>query len=116
MPQFALLLPQRADRYTSLTEDEFMPIMKDYIGWVEDAEAKGIFIGGHKLKEEGVTVRAPAGSVEVQDLLSTEVAEILGGLMIVEAPSMDAVIELAKSHPHLVHNDVIEIRPLDEDA
>ena len=116
MPQFAFLLPNHPDRYRDMSEDEFLPIMKDYISWVDEATKAGIFVGGHRLEETGCFVSKSDDGIAVHDVVATELAEVLGGLMIVEARDLDHAIDLARSHPHLVHNERIEIRPIDPEA
>jgi hypothetical protein len=114
MSKFALLLHHVPDRYTSLNEDDFMAVMKDYIAWVEQATADGIYLGGYKLAgRPGKTVTANGRVVEVHEGPFAELAEILGGVMFVEVADLDAAIELAKHHPHLVHNSKIEIRQIE---
>ena len=114
MAKFALLLHHAPDRYSHMSEDDFMIVMKDYIGWVEKASADGIYAGGHKLSNTvGKEVTSGTDGIEVHDSPFAELTEILGGLMIVEAASIDDAIELAKDHPHLVHNSRIEIRQIE---
>ncbi|MEL6364036.1 MAG: YciI family protein [Pseudomonadota bacterium] len=112
MAQFALLLPHAPDRYSSATEDEMMAIIKDYVAWTEKLTAEGVYKGGHKLNEAGRTVTA--GGAEVHDGPFTEAAEILGGIMVVEARDLDHAVAIAKTNPHLKHNARIEVRPIDD--
>lgn len=111
MAKYALLLHHAPDRYTDLNEDDLMNIMKDYIAWVEKASADGIYAGGDKLSAAGITeVTSGADGITVHDGPMTEMSEILGGVMFVHAPDLRTVIDMAKEHPHLVHNSKIEIR------
>jgi hypothetical protein len=111
MANYALLLNHAPDRYHGLSEDEFMDIIKDYVGWVEDLTEKGIYQGGEKLSdEEGRTLRSVNGKIEVHDSPFSEVTEILGGMMIIKADSYDAAVEIAKTCPHMIHNSHMEIR------
>ena len=117
MAQFVLMLPHAPDRYQNLAEADFMEIMKDYIGWVEDMTAKDKFRGGEKLMDEGgKIVSRKSGSVEVHDGAFAEIAEILGGFMVIEAVDYDEAVEIARGHPHLKHNETIIIRQIDPDA
>lgn len=114
MAKFALLLHHAPDRYANLTEDEFMGIMKDYISWVEQASADGIYAGGDKLSAaRAVQITSDANGVNVHDSPMTELTEILGGVMFILATDFDAAIEIAKGHPHLVHNTKVEIRQIE---
>ncbi len=115
MTTFALLLNHTPDRYDGLSEDEYLAIIKDYVGWVEELTADGIFKGGHKLNTApGKTLTASAGSVEVHDSPFAEMSEILGGLMLIEADDYNHAVEIAKTCPHLTHNRTLEIRQVDQ--
>ncbi|MFN3238682.1 MAG: YciI family protein [Pseudomonadales bacterium] len=115
MSKFALLLNHSADRYEAIPEDEYMDIIKDYVSWVQTQVEKGIYVGGHKLQTSAGKrlTKAPDG-IDVVDAPSTEIAEILGGIMIIDTKDMAAAVEVARSHPHFVHNQSLEIWPLDE--
>ncbi len=113
MAQYALLLTHAPNRYHDLSENDYMAIIKDYVDWVEKLTADGIYKGGHKLVDEaGKILSNTGGSTEVHEGPYTELAEVLGGLMILEAESYDAVVEIAKTHPHLIHNSTLEIREI----
>ncbi len=113
MAQYMLLLNHAPDRYSSLSQDEYMDIIKDYMDWMEQQMAAGIYVGGEKLGEDsGKTLTARNGSVEVHDSPFAELPEVLGGYMIIEAADYDAAIDIARQHPHLVHNSSLQIRQL----
>jgi len=115
MKSFVLFLPHDPDRYNDLGEDDFMEIIKDYVGWVEDQTEKGVYKGGHKLVDgTGKNVTQTATGIEVHDGPFTELAEVLGGLMVIEAADYDSAVAIAKTHPHLKHNKTIEIREIDD--
>ncbi|MEO1202220.1 MAG: YciI family protein [Pseudomonadota bacterium] len=115
MNTYALLLPYHTDRYKGMDPEEYMDIIKDYIAWSEDLGARGLYAGGHKLADDpGITVARNGDSVEVHDTPSAESAEILGGLILVNAESYEAAAEIAKTCPHLTYNEKIEIRQVDE--
>lgn len=117
MAKFVFMLPHAPDRYTKLGEAEMIEVMTDYIGWVEQMSAAGKFVGGEKLLDEGgkiVTNRS--GAIEVHDGPFTEVAEILGGYMVIEAEDYDEAVSIARSHPHMKHNETIHVRRTDPSA
>ncbi len=69
--------------------------------------------GGAGLKSSATatTVRTASGSKTIHDGPFAETKEQLGGFYIVEAPDLDAAIELAKQVP-LGRDGAIEIRPV----
>ncbi len=115
MATYALLLNHAPDRYDNVSDDEFMAIIKDYVAWVEEMTAKGIYKGGHKLSTSpGKLIDASGGAVDVHDAPFAEMAEILGGIMLIEAGDLNEATEIARSCPHLVHNTRLEIRQVDD--
>lgn len=117
MPKFVLMLPHARDRYENLSESEFMEVMTDYIGWVEQMSASGKYLSGEKLNADpGRIVTNVSGSIEVHDGPFAEVAEILGGYMVISADDYDEAVEIARAHPHMKHNQTIVIRQTDPAA
>lgn len=111
MPKFALLLPHAPDRYTTLSEAENMDVIKDYVAWVQDQAGKGVYTGGYQLTDDAAKVLvAGQDGISVHDGPFAELAEILGGIMVIEAADWDAAIAIARTNPHLQHNKRIELR------
>lgn len=114
MPRYALLLNHAPTRYTEISREEYTEIMTDYFAWVQDKVSEGLYLAGHKLKaEEGISLTSRNGALDIHNITSTEVAEVLGGIMIIEAPNMDVAVDLAKDHPHFVHNTNMMVVPID---
>lgn len=117
MAKFVLMLPHAPDRYDNIGEADLMDLMKDYIGWVEEMTAKGKYQSGEKLLADGgKVVSRKSGAIEVHDGPFAEVAEILGGYMVIHAADYDEAVEIARSHPHMKHNETIVIRQTDPSA
>ncbi|MEM9170703.1 MAG: YciI family protein [Pseudomonadota bacterium] len=115
MPKFAFFLPHAPDRYEGLASDAYEAIVKDYVAWVETAAASGAYDGGYKLADDGgKVVVSQDDEIAVHDGPFAELAEVVGGVMVVEAADMDAAIEMARAHPHLRHNKRIVIRAVDD--
>jgi hypothetical protein len=115
MAKFAFLLPHTPDRYTNLSEDDYMDIIKDYVAWTEEMSAKGVYQDGHKLTDDlGRKLVRGASAIEVLHTSAAELAEVLGGLMIIQAADYDEAVEIAKTCPHMVHNNTIEVRQIAE--
>lgn len=113
MSQFILLLPHAPARYQGMSEDDYMDIIKDYVAWTEKMTADGVYVMGEKLVDEtGKVLNRNGDTVEVHDMPMTELAEILGGFMVIEAADYNAAVEVAKTCPHLLHNDRIELREI----
>lgn len=113
MTTYMLMLNHAPDRYDGLAEDDYMAIIKDYVGWVEDMTARGIYKGGHKLQDgPGKTLTRANGAVEVHESPFAELPEVLGGVMLFEAEDEAAAVAIAREHPHFRHNSSLELRAI----
>ena len=114
MKRFALLLPHATDRYSRLSTEEYAEVMGDYFAWVQARVAEGTYKAGHKLStHEGRHLTTRGGALEVHDIPSTEIAEVVGGIMIIEAEDLDAAVDAVRDHPHLRHNHDLLVLPVD---
>lgn len=115
--KFAFLLHEPAGQEEAQSEDELMKVIGDYIAWVEKMTAAGHFVGGEKLATTVGRILLRVGDVvDVHEGPFTELAEVLGDIMIIEAADWDEAVELARDHPHMKHNQRLEIRQIDEDV
>lgn len=113
MNTYALLLNHAPDRYTGLSEEDYMVIIADYVAWVEKLAADGRYVGGEKLADgPGKVLTAKDGAIEVHDTPLAELAEVLGGFMMIKAADYESAVAIAKTCPHLVHNSTLEIREI----
>lgn len=80
-----------------------------------DGLAGDAIVGGEALEPVATTrtVRHDDGAVQVTDGPFTETVEVLGGFYVLEAPTLDDMIELARQLP-TVKDGTVEVRPLVE--
>jgi len=82
----------------------------EYSEWARRARARGITVKGEELEPRGRSLGAES---EAGGAFATrEGDEVLGGFMIVEAASLEAAVELARTHPHVRHGGRIVVRPV----
>ena len=108
MPQFVLLLRDAGNFPGDISPDEIQALIQKYGAWNQRIGGKG-----QKLRDgEGrIVVRKPDG-VMVTDGPYAEAREILGGFMVVDAPSYDDVVRHCQDSPHLAFGS-IEIRQVE---
>lgn len=85
-------------------------------GWMAYGAAlreAGAFVAGAGLQpaDRGATLRAPDGKRAVQDGPYADTKDQLGGYFVIEAPSLDAALELASKSP-AAKNGAVEVRPV----
>lgn len=113
MSNFALLLNHAPDRYDNVSDDEMMDIIKDYVAWVEKLTEDGVYQGGEKLTlDAGKTLRKKSDTIEIHDSPFAELKEVLGGFMLIKARDYDHAVEIAKTCPHMIHNESLQIRQI----
>ena len=110
MKDFALLFRQPNHDHSNTSQEEMQAIDKKWNDWIGGIAAQGRFSNsGQRLALEGKVLKA--GGV-VTDGPFVEIREILGGLIVVKADSLDEATTLAHGCPGLDDNGSVEIRPL----
>lgn len=114
MPKFMLILrgDVQAD-YSQFTPDDFQRILGEYAAWGERMAKEGRLELGHKLVDEGGRVIWPKGKkVEVKDGPYVETKEVVGGVYVLKADSLDHAVKLCQGHPNFQFGS-IEVREID---
>jgi len=108
MPQFVLMLRDSGNFPTDISPEEIQGIIQKYKAWNQRIGGSG-----YKLRDgEGRTLSKNSGDVMVTDGPYAESREILGGYMLVDAPSYDDVVRHCQDSPHLAYG-TIEIRQVE---
>jgi hypothetical protein len=108
--KYMLLLIRNDEVWESLSDDE-----RDYdsiIRWWMSLGERGVLRGGDELEpaRAATTVAWRNGQPQVMDGPFVETKETIGGYGIIEVPSLDEAIAIAKSWPGRGHK--VEIRPV----
>lgn len=86
-------------------------VMTDFYAWVEKLEKDGILRGAQPLMEEGKIVTGAKGA-SVTDGAFAESKESIAGYFLLDVPTMDEALRLARACPILDHGAQIEVRPI----
>jgi hypothetical protein len=108
--QFALLIYELPEAFATRNTDAYIGAWRAYYRALVDA---GIFVAGDPLHvpETGTTVRIQEGKRRVQDGPYADTKEQLGGVAILELPSLDAALDWAARCP-AASEGAVEVRPL----
>ena len=109
--KYALLIYQDAEFerfWASATDEERAALYAEFDAFASVAGDR--MLGGHELGLSGTatTVRKRNGEVVLSDGPFAEVAEHLGGYVLVEAADLDEALELARALP----DGTVEVRPV----
>lgn len=88
------------------------PALDDIADWVARLEASGAAEYGERLRpaHDATTVRVRGGELLVTDGPFTEAKEAVGGFDLIDAPDLDAAIEIASRHP-AARTGRVDVRP-----
>ena len=114
MPEFMMLIADDEKARAALPQAEIIAhYAKIGAGWAE-REAEGKIVAGVGRRLQGSTtaktVRAEHGIGTVTDGPFVETKEVIGGFAIIEAPDMQAAVDLVSTWPGLAVT--IELRPV----
>ena len=114
MPKFLMLAVEDGQRFTDVSPAEMQAIIERYVTWTEEMRAAGQLLGSNKLRDgEGRRIVRRGKEIVVRDGPFPETKEVIGGYWIVDVPSDDAVVTLARKSPHLDFG-TLEIRQIEE--
>ena len=111
--QFALLIYESPEAFAARKNDDNDSYLGAWRAYYKALVEAGIYIGGDPLQlpETGTTVRVSEGKRRVQDGPYADTKEQLGGLTILELPSLDAALDWAARCP-AASAGAVEVRPL----
>ncbi|MCA9231074.1 MAG: YciI family protein [Planctomycetales bacterium] len=102
-------------KFQSMSEQELQQTIDDCFAYDDILRSGGHFAGGEALEDasKAVTLRYRDGQIQATDGPYAETKEQIGGILILEADSMEHAVELISKHPG-VRIGPFEIRPADE--
>ncbi len=113
MPHYMLILHEEPMDYSQMSPDEIEAVIREYIEWSQLIEAKGKYVGGQKLVDEGGRLLHGFGSdFRVTDGPYAEAKEVIGGFFTISAADYNEAVELSSDCPHLKYGGRVELREI----
>ena len=116
MPQFMMIICQDNAQRDAIPPDEFGKQLQKVGEWWQANEQAGNLVAGvgNRLQDADTarTVRINNGSTAVTDGPFAETKETIGGFGLINAPNIEAAVEIAKGWP--AQGATIEVRPVIE--
>jgi len=93
-----------------MSPEQLQQNMGKWIAWIDDLTKKGIFKAGEPLDGKGKVIRG--NKQVVTDGPYAESKDLVGGYLIVQAPSLAKAADIAKGCPIFENNGSVEIREI----
>lgn len=110
MKEFMLLFRRPGSDYTSISPAEMEALTKKWNEWISGVIGQGKLVGDPvRLTLEGKVLK-PGGVITDGPFVETR--ELLGGIIIVKAESLEEATTLAHGCPAVERGGSVEIRPI----
>lgn len=103
-PRFIVLLYEGPGVVRPATDAENAAIVEEYVDWSVAVREAGYDVTGEELADREVALPSPPA----------EDPDVLAGFHVLSAPSLDAALEVVRTHPHLARGGRIVVRPIVE--
>lgn len=113
MPKFMLILGGADLDKRSGNPQYYGPILEKYMAWVKTLGDAGRLLGSYKLHDQtGARLTLRGG--EVVDGPFVETKESIGGIFVIDAPSLEEATAVARDCPVLrLQNGFVEVRAVE---
>jgi hypothetical protein len=111
MAKYLLLLQHRPGAFDDLNPDEMQEVVVRYRRWVDRLREAGAYVASEKLANTGRTLRGASDRLRVSDGPYVEGKELIAGFYLLEAPSYESAVELARGCP-VLERGIVEVREI----
>lgn len=105
-----MLLFVGMDWHKDLSPEQTQKVSQDWMAWFKGLMADGKAVAGHPLACEGKSVSGKNRAVT--DGPFAESKEAVGGYFMLDVPTMDEAVEIARQCPGLPFGAKVEVRPV----
>ena len=110
MKQFLLLLHEDIEKMNNLSPKEMEELAKAHMAWAEKLAQSGHLISGDGLQEKGVLISGEESVIKDGPYMESK--EIIGGYYLLQAKSIEIVVEMAKECPCHHWGGTTEVRQI----
>lgn len=116
--KYMLLAYGNEEKFNQMSKDELAEVGEKCERFDAEMQAAGEVTWGGSLNWDSKSLRLKEGKLVVTDGPFAETKEVVGGVVIIEAPDFDAAVKLASLHPAARMGEElgwgIELRPIDQ--
>lgn len=110
MKKYLLLLHEDIKKMDSLSPKEMEDLIKAHMDWTNQITEKGHFLSGDGLEPTGKLISGESAIIKDGPYLETK--EMIGGYYLLQAQSIEEIVEIAKNCPCHKWGGTTEIRPI----
>ena len=96
-----------------LSPEKMQAKMTEVYAWIDGLTKQGVLTAAQPLAPEGKVVSG-GNSITVSDGISAESKEAVGGFFILDVPTMDEAVNIARTCPMLKYGGQLEVRRIAE--
>lgn len=115
--KYLLLAYGNEEKFNQMSEAELAAVGEKCMGFDAEMRAAGEVTWAGSLSWDSKSMRLKGGKLTVTDGPFVDTKEVVGGVVIIEAPDFDAAVKLASLHPAARMGEElgwgIELRPID---
>ena len=113
MPDYILVLHEQPTDFSEMSAEDIEAVIREYVEWSRGLEAKGKYVGGQKLNDEGGHhLNGFGDGFRITDGPYAEAKEVIGGFFTISAADYDEAARLSSDCPHLKYGGRIELREI----
>jgi len=115
MKEFVTILHETPGANNDLSPADIQAAMEQYMAWTQELRKDNRIVSEKSLSHaSGVRIQGSGPDITATDGPYSEGAELVGGLHIIRAESLEEATEWAKKCPALAGGAWIELRPVEE--
>jgi hypothetical protein len=105
-----MLIFRGTDWYKGLSAEQMQQVFDQWMAWFNGLKSEGKAIAGNPLEPQGKIVSGKSGIVS--DGPFAEAKETIGGYFLLNVPTMQEAVTIAKQCPGLPYGIRVEVRPV----
>ena len=110
MKKFLLLLHEDMEVFENLSPKEMEALAKSHFEWAQKLHEQGLLISGDGLEPSGILIKGKESTIKDGPYMESK--EMIGGYYLLQAESIEEVVEIAKSCPCHHWGGTTEVRAI----
>ena len=97
-----------------ISPEQMQAHMTEVYAWIDGLFKQGLLSAAQPLTDEGKVVSGTNNGITVSDGVFAESKEAVGGFFILNVPTMEEAVNIARTSPMVIHGGHLEVRRIAE--